>query len=247
MSLRPNRLGDEYQDGQFFRALKALHRRRGLAATAEVGRLALEHCTAPRSQALELERLASNANCPFSRSALKKAVRVHLACRETPAVLAFAHVGPSHLLATLSLSTSQRSALLQTAETQRLSVRQLRAEVEQLKTESSPDRQLSRDSQNPPKVAGAIRSLKQARRQIESALSDLVDQGVGPTELPALLDAIFALESLCSDLSRRVRQSSITVPPPCISSMVELSPRARQNHLSRALLDAAKELTTRHG
>jgi hypothetical protein len=118
--------------------LRAIERRSGIQRTLSIGELILSQFFANdperwrdrrRNKNNSIRRLADRADCPFCKSALNEAVAIYVAVRELPCVQTFGHIGASHVASVLTLPEELRLELLQRAEREGLSVRQLRKEV----------------------------------------------------------------------------------------------------------------------
>jgi hypothetical protein len=122
--------------------LTAISRRTGLERAVAIGELILTRFFAGdpgswrdrrRNKHSSIRRLAGRPDCPFSRSTLNEAVSVYLAVNELPSVRTFGHIGAAHVAAVLTLPGSERLPMLERAEQQRWSVRELRDEVVRLR------------------------------------------------------------------------------------------------------------------
>jgi hypothetical protein len=118
--------------------LREIERRSGIERTLAVGELVLTQFFAGdpllfrdrrRNKNCSIRRLAARTDCPFSKSALNEAVAVCIAARELACVRTFGHIGASHVASVLSLPSEQQREMLEAAEFERLSVRELRRRV----------------------------------------------------------------------------------------------------------------------
>jgi hypothetical protein len=118
--------------------LQAISRRRGLERTLAVGELILREFFGgdsrawreqSRKKANSIRRLALRPDCPFRKSTLNEAVGVYVAVFEQPALQNAAHITASHIASVLRLPADERERLLEEAERERWSVRQLRSRV----------------------------------------------------------------------------------------------------------------------
>jgi hypothetical protein len=116
--------------------LKAIQRS-GLERSVRVGRLVFDRFfrgsvqvwrDRSRGKDQSLRSLADRPDCPFSKSALHQAVSVYLASRSLD-VNDLKHVGPSHILAVLTLHPTDQERFVRLADERRWSVRRLRSEV----------------------------------------------------------------------------------------------------------------------
>jgi hypothetical protein len=118
--------------------LRELERRGGIERTLAIGELILM-CffggnaatwrDRRRNKNNSIRRLASRAECPFSKSALNEAVAVYVASLTLPCVRTFGHIGASHVTAVLGLPERERERMLERADRERMSVRELRRAV----------------------------------------------------------------------------------------------------------------------
>lgn len=118
--------------------LRELQRQGGLERTLSIGELILNQFFGGDSAAWRdrrrnknnsIRRLANRRDCPFSKSALNEAVAVYVASLALPCVRTFGHIGAAHVAAVLKLPVTQREQMLSRAESDCLSVRELRREV----------------------------------------------------------------------------------------------------------------------
>lgn len=118
--------------------LAQLVRITGLRRTMAVGELILNQFfggqadawrVRRRNKSNSVRRLAERPGCPLSRSALNQAVGVHVTVRALPCVQTFGHIGASHVVAVLPLSPLDQERWLRRAETDRWSVRSLKAQI----------------------------------------------------------------------------------------------------------------------
>jgi len=133
-----------------------------------------------------IRRLASRADCPFCRSALNEAVGVYVAVLEMPSVRTFGHIHASHVACVLALRPSEREEILQRAEREGWSVRELRQEVVRMRRERGERR--GRPSAGPDGHAlsalfGSIRQLRNAVVALQSAGGIPSDVNPGAREL----------------------------------------------------------------
>lgn len=124
--------------GPLLEELQQINRQRGLERTLAVGELILREFFGgdprawreqSRKKANSIRRLALRQDCPFRKSTLNEAVGVYVAVLEQPSLRAASHVTASHIASVLRLPAAERERLLEEAERERWSVRQLRARV----------------------------------------------------------------------------------------------------------------------
>jgi hypothetical protein len=118
--------------------LRSIERRSGIDRTLAIGELILMRFFAGnpaawrdrrRNKNNSIRRLAGRADCPFCKSALNEAVAVYVAVAELPRVRTFGHISASHVASVLKLGTDRRSVILERAEQEQWSVRELRQRV----------------------------------------------------------------------------------------------------------------------
>ena len=121
--------------GQVARELCEIERCGGLERSLRIGKLIFTRLFHGDSNAWRdrrrnkynsLRRLARLPDCPYSKSALHDAVAIYVASLELPSVQTFGHISASHIACVLALPVEQRRALLERAEHERWSVRELR-------------------------------------------------------------------------------------------------------------------------
>jgi hypothetical protein len=126
-----------------------IERRTGIDRTLAIGELILSQFFGGdaavwrdrrRNKNNSIRRLADRSDCPLCRSALGEAVAVYVASLQMPCVRTFGHIGGSHVACVLHLCGKEREALLEQAERERLSVRELRKRVASLRKSSGERR-----------------------------------------------------------------------------------------------------------
>lgn len=124
--------------GPLVAELQAINRRRGFERTLAVGELILREFFGgeaaawreqSRKKAQSLRRLAARSDCPFRKSTLNEAVCVYVALLEQPNLRRSELITASHIASVLRLGAPERERLLEQAERERWSVRQLRSHV----------------------------------------------------------------------------------------------------------------------
>ncbi|MGC4067362.1 MAG: hypothetical protein QM784_22505 [Polyangiaceae bacterium] len=208
---------------QVVRELRVIHQRSGISAVAEVGKLVLDRFfggsisawqSGHRNKERSLRRLARCEGCPYSKSALHQAIRIHLVRLANPTVQTYEHIGPSHIVVTLALDESRRATLLRIAEEKRWSVRRLRQEVERWeaerfeaeRSEAGPGAAAARRGR--PRGARTERvvvAVRQATKQVELMLlgnNDTSDDALELHEIQQTLQLLQLLEEQCQRLSR---------------------------------------------
>jgi hypothetical protein len=135
---RASRFVDAARIDSIVAALREIERRNGIDRTLAVGKLILTQFFAGdaalwrdrrRNKNNSIRRLAARKDCPFCKSALNEAVAVSVAVRELPCIRTFGHIGASHVACVLSLPLEQQRDMLEMADQDRLSVRELRRRV----------------------------------------------------------------------------------------------------------------------
>jgi hypothetical protein len=118
--------------------LRAIERQSGIERTLAIGRLILDDFFAGkpelwrdrrRGKHHSIRRLAEMPECPYSKSTLNEAIGVYVASLLLPCVRTFGHVGMSHVASVLTLPVAEQQVMLERAERERLSVRELREHV----------------------------------------------------------------------------------------------------------------------
>jgi hypothetical protein len=186
--------------------LREVKRQTGLGATLAVGELVLTEFFGGNPSAWQdrrknknnsIRRLADHIDCPFSRSALDLAVTVCVAMRAMPCAQTFGHIGASHIAAVLCLPESEWIAVLEAAERERLSVRELRHRVVSL-------RRLEGEKRGRPPLensAKALALLRSALARVKQVAELLYDQGESNSDVRAeCTEVTTELEGLCSEL-----------------------------------------------
>jgi hypothetical protein len=124
--------------GPLVAELQVINRRRGFDRTLAVGELILREFFGgepaawreqSRKKAQSLRRLAARSDCPFRKSTLNEAVCVYVALLEQPGLRRSELITASHIASVLRLGPAERERLLEQAERERWSVRQLRSHV----------------------------------------------------------------------------------------------------------------------
>lgn len=132
------RLEDSAVLNRVVEELREIDRRSGIARTLAIGELVLKRffCGDPvawrdrrRNKNNSIRRLANHQDCPLSRSALNEAIGVYVAVLSMPCVRTFGHIYASHVACVLALPIEERESMLETAERERWSVRELHSKV----------------------------------------------------------------------------------------------------------------------
>ena len=132
------RFGDAKMLDGVVAQLKEIERRTGIERTLAIGELVLTQFFGRnpaawrdrrRNKNNSIRRLAERKDCPFGRSALNEAVGVYVAVVALPCVRTYGHVCASHVAAVLRLPVAERDHMLELAERERWSVRELRQRV----------------------------------------------------------------------------------------------------------------------
>jgi hypothetical protein len=123
---------------QVVAALKEIDRRTGIERTLAIGELILNQFFGGdpaawrdrrRNKNNSIRRLAEREDCPLCKSALNEAVGVYVAVVGLPSVRTSGHITASHVASVLSLPMPERQQMLERAEQERWSVRELRQKV----------------------------------------------------------------------------------------------------------------------
>lgn len=156
--------------------LREIERQSGIERTLAIGELILRRFFGGdaamwqdrrRNKNNSIRRLAARAECPFSKSALSEAVGVYVATLVSPCVRTLGHIGPSHVAVVLSLDTPERERLLNQADQQRWSVRELRENVVRLRR-SEGERRGRPSAGDEARAIGLVRT---ALRGLDQALA----------------------------------------------------------------------------
>jgi hypothetical protein len=160
-----------------------IERRSGIDRTLAIGELILTRFfdsdasvwrDRRRNKNNSIRRIADRKDCPYCKSALNEAVAVYVAALELPCVRTFGHIRASHLASVLKLPSEQRRSMLEDAERERWSVRELRQRV-------VVKRQLQGERRGRPRRDAETRTLSTLCgivRQLEAAVDNI--SGVGP-------------------------------------------------------------------
>lgn len=186
--------------------LREIERRSGIERTLAIGELILTEFFAGdprawrdrrRNKNNSVRRLADRKDCPFCKSALNEAVAVYVAVRELPCVRTFGHITASHVASVLKLPGEQRQAMLERAERERWSVRELRENVV-LRRRAEGERR------GRPPVDAETRTLSALRtslRELQTAVGELsISNAISASARAALGDVAGELETLSVEL-----------------------------------------------
>ena len=197
--------------------LQEMKRQTGLRATLAVGELVLTEFFGANPAAWQdrrknknnsIRRLAGHRDCPYSRSALDLAVTVYVATHSMPCARTFGHIGASHIAAVLGLPESERIAMLEAAERERLSVRELRHRVVSLRRVEGEKRG------RPPleSSAKALGLLRNALARVKQAAELLNERGEPDGDMRAeCTEVATELEVVCSELLSTARPARSVV------------------------------------
>ena len=193
--------------------LMEIDRRTGIDRTLAIGELVLTEFFGGqpaawrdrrRNKNNSIRRLAERSECPFSRSALNEAVGVYVAVQGTPIVRTFGHVCASHIASVLPLPVIERHQMLERAERERWSVRELRQNVVRLRRIDGERR--GRPCADPD--VKTLAALRDGLRQVHVALSRMEASGRAGQGLTS------ALQPLASDSARlSARIAALAAPP----------------------------------
>jgi hypothetical protein len=194
-----------------------MKRRTGLRATLAVGELVLTEFFGGnpatwqdrrKNKNNSIRRLADHRECPYSRSALDLAVTVYVATLSMPCAQTFGHIGASHIAAVLGLPEPERMAMLEAAERERLSVRELRHRVVFL-------RRVEGEKRGRPPLESSTKALgllKNALVRVKQAAELLNDRDEPDGGVRAECTEITAeLGGLCSELVSGTRPARSVV------------------------------------
>ncbi len=129
-----------------------------------------EACRQPKRRALSIRRIAEHPECPFRKSRLAEAIGVYLLQEDLPWIRECEHIGPSHVAAVLPVEFAHQVTLLQRAEGQKWSVRQLRQEVVELRRNAGERRgrpRLDAHEKSRQQIAIAVAALERARAELQ--------------------------------------------------------------------------------
>lgn len=216
--------------------LKLIHQRSGIASVAAVGELILTRFfegsvssfqSSERRKDRSLRRLARCAGCPYSKSALHQAVRIHLVRLTNPAVQTYGHIGPSHIAVTLVLSEAERNSLLYAAELNHWSVRQLRQEVVRLQNKATESLANRRGRPRQGQAERALSVVQQSLELVDAAVEGALSQPLTGSARTQLRRALSKLESQCQLLISALEHSTKPTLLPPLESTVEVVPPSR--------------------
>lgn len=194
---------------QVIAELREINRRTGIDRTLAVGELVLTRFFDGRPELFRdrrknkgnsIRRLAESEACPFSKSALNEAVGVYIAVTETPCVRTFGQITASHVASVLQFPPAERERLLGLADRERMSVRDLRAKVVELRRAGGERRGRPCTTQQ----ARLVTALDGATRRMAAQVAELEALGDLPPDvrqrLAQLADALSRLEARVSAL-----------------------------------------------
>jgi hypothetical protein len=196
--------------GALLAELQQVNRRRGLDRTLAVGELILREFFGgeprawreqSRKKANSIRRLALRQDCPFRKSTLNEAVGVYVAVLEQPGLRDASHVTASHIASVLRLPPEERARLLDEAERERWSVRQLRARVRSRARAGAGESRLT-------SLDAGMRAVLLLQRSLEDAVAIAGHMGeLGPlsshsrSELRELANEVLRLGTQLSNLA----------------------------------------------
>ncbi len=181
--------------------LRAIERHSGIERTLAIGRLILDDFFAGnpelwrdrrRGKHHSIRRLAEMPECPYSKSTLNEAIGVYVASLLLPCVRTFGHVGASHVSSVLTLPVADQRLMLERAETERLSVRELREHVVKA-------RRAAGERRGRPTLGDHAKTVSAIEGEVRHLLASISRLD----ELPPLADAVIhaRLSMLSADLS----------------------------------------------
>ena len=159
--------------------LREIERRTGIERTLVIGELILNRFFAGdpsawhdrrRNKNNSVRRLAERKDCPFSKSALNEAIAVHVAVLGLPCVRTLGHICASHVASVLRLSPDARQDILEHADRERWSVRELKQRVVALRRAHGERRgrpALDVENRVISKMQGALRELGDGTKQAQ--------------------------------------------------------------------------------
>jgi hypothetical protein len=190
--------------------LQDINQRRGLERTLAVGELILREFFGgdprawreqSRKKANSIRRLALRPDCPFRKSTLNEAVGVYVAVLEQPKLRDAAYITASHIASVLRLPAEDRERLLDEAERERWSVRQLRSRVRSRGRSGAGESRLTW-------LDAGMRAVLLLQRSLEDAVAIAGHMGeLGPlsshsrAELRELANEVLHLGSQLSNLA----------------------------------------------
>jgi hypothetical protein len=168
--------------------LKEIDRRTGIERTLAIGALILNQFFAGdpaiwrdrrRNKNNSIRRLAEREDCPFCRSALNEAVGVYVAVVGLPCVRTFGHISASHVASVLRLPVPERQPMLERADKERWSVRELRQKVILFRRAEGERRG------RPPRLVENryLSLLRQTVNQLQDAMDEIEKSGSEGPEL----------------------------------------------------------------
>jgi hypothetical protein len=181
--------------------LRAIERQNGIERTLAIGGLILAEFfdgnpaiwrDRRRGKHHSIRRLAERSDCPYSKSSLNEALAVYVASLELPCVRTFGHIGASHVASVLTLPVAEQRTMLEKAERERLSVRELREHVVSARRDAGERR-------GRPTLGDFARALSAIESEVRRLLSAILR-----LEEPKLVDsgAQARLAALSAELSR---------------------------------------------
>lgn len=204
--------------GRVVNELCEIARRTGIERTFAIGELILTRFFGGdasawhdrrRNKNNSVRRLAEREDCPFSKSALNEAIAVHVAVLGLPCVRTFGHISASHVASVLRVPPEARQSILEVADRERWSVRELKQRVVALRRQQGERRgRPARDDESRmiSRMQTALGSIDEGAEQIGNfqtltpeAVSSLRTLGIELTHLAARLSSIANGES---DLAR---------------------------------------------
>lgn len=163
--------------------LREIERRSGIDRTLAIGQIILNDFFSGdpaswrdrrKNKNNSVRRIAERADCPFCKSALNEAVAVYVAVLKLPRVRTFGHIGASHVSSVLKLDEGRQLELLEAADREQLSVRELRKIVIGLRRASGERR--GRPALDP--FARALEALEKELRALAVSITQLDELGV---------------------------------------------------------------------
>lgn len=212
-----SRFGDNRVLDGIVEQLREIQRGTGLERTLAVGRVVLSSFFAEnpelwrdrrRNKNNSIRRLAERPDCPFCKSALNEAVGVYVAVVALPCIRTFGHITASHIAATLILTEQERSDVLEHAERECWSVRQIKQYVVEMRRTNGERRGRPTASDD----ARALTSLKSVLSSLSSAVAQVMRLQCISGSTRA------ALEPVINELSRQVALLEQWVVQPTPSS-----------------------------
>jgi hypothetical protein len=156
-----------------------------------------------RNKDRSIRRLAERPDCPFAKSALTEAVGIHVLCSKYPQARGSGRVTPTHVGKTLGLEPQTAIELLQVADSEGWSVRELAAEATKV-------RKALGERRGRPLSPSARKAESWGRRALVAMDGMLAELSAASTFAP---DSRAQLESLCGAIEQKLSAVRILLRP----------------------------------